>query len=214
MDIDFNWIVPSILSIVNLLVLAYNLKLSRDSLRLKHWVEMLQHSNLLIKLEGITDLQISVTNVGEVSIDKIQMKIEGSIENKSEAKFKKKCNSKTILPPKGMFNLPLFKELEQYLIDQKLLRIHYEWMPTGEYDLVTGEHIFIKEKYKHILKPFSMKFSLETTYTVHKATKKIPKEFVVSYNYIPEYGDPSNGDPECRYSDSYEVKIQEIEWSS
>ena len=218
MDLDFSWIIPHvpiILSIVNLLVLAYNLKLSRDSVHLKHWVEMLQHSNLLIKLEGITDLQISLTNVGEVPIDKIQMKIKGSIQNKSESEFSIERKSKTILSPKDMFNISLFKKLEQYLIHQKLLRIHYEEMYTGEYDLVTGEHIFFKEKIKHILKPFSMKFSLETVYTVHKATKRIPKEFLVSYDYVPEYGDPSQtSDPECRYSDNYEVRIQEIEWSS
>ena len=176
---------------------------------------MLQHSNLLIKLEGITDLQIGVTNVGEVPIDKIQMKIEGSIQNKPEAKFIKKSKSKTILSPKDTFNIPLFEELEQFLIDQKMLRIHYEEMPTGEHDLFTGEQILLKEKFKHILKPFSMKFCLNTTYTVHDATKKIPKEFVVSYDYIPAYGDPTiTGDPECRYSDNYEIRIQETQWSS
>ena len=214
MNLDVGWIVPTILSIVNLLILTYNIKLNRDSLQLKRWVETLQHSNLLIKLEGITDLQISLTNVGEVPIDKIQMKIEGSIQN-LEPKFNMEPKSKTILLPKDTFNISLFKELEQYLIDQKMLRIHYEDIPSDERDPITDELIFIKEKFKHILKPFSMKFSLQTIYTVHKATKKIPKEFLVSYDYIPEYGDPRRtGDPECRYSDNFEVKIQEIQWSS
>jgi len=56
---------------------------------------------------------------------------------------------------------------------------------------------------------------LEITYTVHQATKKIPKEFLVSYDFIPEYGDPTKtGDPECRYCDNYKVEIKEVQWSS
>ena len=212
---DVSWIIPTILSIVNVLILAYNIKLNRGSLQLKQWTEMLQQSGLLIKLEGITDLQISLTNVGEVPIDKIQMKVEGSIQNKSEPKFNKEYKSKTILSPKGTVNIPLFKELKKYLVAQKMLNIGYEEIPTEEHDLITDELIFVKEKIEHILKPFSMKFSLEAAYTVHKASKKIPKEFLVSYDYIPEYGDPrQTGDPECRYSDNYEVKVQEIQWSS
>jgi len=218
LSLDFSWIIPhipTILSVVTLLVLAYNIKLSRDSLRLKHWVEMLQHSNLLIKLEGVTDLQISVTNVGEIPIDRMQMKIQGSIEKKAYSEFHKEYESKTILSPKDAFTIPLFKDLEQYLIDKKMLLIKYEEVPSGERDLMTDEDIFVKQRNKHIVTPFAMKFSLETTYTVHRATKKIPKEFQVFYDFIPEYGDlRQTSDPECRYSDNYEVKIEEVLWSS
>lgn len=218
MSLDFSWIipyVPLVLSVVNLLVLGYSLKLNRDSVQLKNWAEMLQHSNLLIKLEGITALQISLTNVGNVPIDKIEMKVEGVIQKESKPNFFKEYTSKTILSEKDTSNIPLFRDLEQYLLNQKMIGIHYEESPTEERDPITDETIFVKEKFTHIVKPFSMDFSLKTIYTVHKATKTIPKEFVVSYNYVPEYGDPAQtGDPECRYCDNFDVSIQEIQWSS
>ena len=115
---DISWIVPYIpfiLSVVNLLVLAYNIKLNRDTLKLRRWVEMLQHSNLLIRLEGITDLQIGLTNVGEVPIDKIQVTTQGSIADSTKPIFQKSYTSKTILSPKETTNIPLFNDLEKYL---------------------------------------------------------------------------------------------------
>ena len=68
--------IPTVLSITNIVILAYNLKLNRDSTQLRKWVDTLQHSNLLVKLEGIKELQISISNIGEIPIDNIETKAE------------------------------------------------------------------------------------------------------------------------------------------
>ena len=73
--------VPTALSIANAIILAYNLKLTRDSNQVSKWVDVLQHSNLLVKLEGTTEIQLSITNVGDIPIDEVEVIIEGKITN-------------------------------------------------------------------------------------------------------------------------------------
>ena len=208
-------IIPTALSITNIAILAYNLKLNKDSTQLRKWVDTLQHSNLLLKLEGITEMQISITNIGDIPIDNVKVKVEGIITGgTSHPIFTKDYKSKTMILQKETSTIPLYRVLEPFLLAQKLIGVHYEEQPTGETDPYTDETIFFEEKYTHILKAFSIDFSIKIDYSINNAEKIIPKEFRVYYNYIEEYGDPRYGDPECRYSDNFTTRIEEIQWSS
>jgi len=207
--------IPTVLSITNIVILAYNLKLNRDSTQLRKWADTLQHSNLLVKLEGATEMQISIANIGEIPIDNIETKVEGTIVGgSSHAIFTKNYKSKTMISQKETSTIPLYKTLETFLLAQKLIAIHYEEQPTGETDPYTDETIFFTEKYTHISKPFIMDFSIRIEYSINKAAKIIPKEFRVYYNHIEEFGDPRYGDPECRYSDNFTTRIEEVQWTS
>jgi hypothetical protein len=218
MSLDYGLVViaiTTVLSITNIVILAYNLKLNRDSTQLRKWVDTLQHSNLLVKLEGTTEMQISITNIGEVPIDNVETKVEGTITiGASHPIFTKNYRSKTMILQKETSIIPLYRALETFLLAQKLIATHYEEQPTGERDPYTDEMVFFKEKYTHITKPFEIDFSIKIEYSINKMAKIIPKEFRVYYNYVEEFGDPGCGDPECRYSDNFTTRIEEIQWTS
>lgn len=207
-------VVPTVLSITNAIILAYNLKLNRDSTQLRQWVDTLQHSNLLIKLEGETELQISVTNVGDIPIDKVEIKVEGAItKGTSHFVFTKDYKSKTMILQKATSTIPLYRTLEPVLLAQKLIGNHYEEQSTGDRDEY-GEMILYDQKYTHILDTFTIDFSIKVGYNIHGAAKVIPKEFKVHYNYIEEFGDHRYGDSECRYCDNFRITIEELQWTS
>jgi hypothetical protein len=207
--------IPTILSIANAIILAYNLKLTRDSNQLSKWVDVLQHSNLLVKLEGTTEIQLSITNVGDIPIDEVEVIIEGKIaKGNSNLIFNKNYKSNTMINQKETSTIPLYKDLEPFLLSSKLMGIHYEEQPTGQRDIYTDELEFYKEKYTHILEEFIFDFSLKIQYSVNKAMKLIPKVIRAHYNYLEEFGDPRYGDSECRYSDNFTINFEEVQWTS
>jgi hypothetical protein len=207
--------IPTALSIANAIILAYNLKLTRDSNQLSKWVDVLQHSNLLVKLEGTTEIQLAITNVGDIPIDEVEVIIEGKVtKGNSNLIFTKSYKSNTVINQKETSTIPLYKDLEPFLLSSKLIGNHYEELPTGEIDPYTGEETSYNEKYTHIFEEFIIDFSIKIQYSVNKAVKSIPKVIRAHYDYIEEFNDPRYGDSECRYSDNFTIRFEEVQWTS
>lgn len=226
MAFDSAWVMPivisiilSIVAIVNVILIAFNVKTRRDSLQLNRWTKMLQQSILRIEmLQGNwNNPQIILSNIGEVTIDEILTNIDISIQDHPNG-LHLEHSRKTILFPEETCTIDLPSNLEQFLIDQDILNIHtIKDIPIGIYDPITGEEKIMDLKFKHISREFSMIVLLDICYKVHTEIKRLKKKFSIYHLFVPEYGDFANADdPECMYSDNYQLRIQEIsgEWLS
>ncbi len=210
-------ILPIILSIINVVILAYTLKINKDNSGFSRWVNTIKQSILSMNVVSSPRLQITIANYGEVPIDSISVEAEGIINTEKEQKtvYKKTFDCTSIIMKSEKTYIDLDKDFEKFLLAEDFINQHFEDVPTGETDWLDDEPIYYKETYTHIRKPFTINLSLKTTYKVHNTTKTIAKKYSISYDFIDGYGDPNHlSDYDCQYSDNYEINIYEERWTS
>lgn len=202
-----------ILSVANAIMVAINLLLvnrrAKESLKLskrEQRIKILEKSGLSVHLSATNNKEeIKVTNIGELSIDKLSVDVNVVTET-GESLVKRKYVSKDALLKAQELIVPLHSVLKNALKEKELISYIESDMGT-QFDPNIGDDVPIIVSAWHTKDEFSLDIVIKTGYEALGEEKAQQDTFKMKYVIDPEFF----RDPFIFIDgDNYEIQIEKI----